>query len=141
MTTYTSVISVSETMAVLIRSMGKYIHGRISTTEGKEAFRLVIIEAIHHVSSGWENVDIIKARIRSIKGETDHLYPKGFFNKRLEERRCHEMAVDLTLDVVNSLNARFLTGQSDDAPRNYRNKGILLSNSEDIFNPLKKDII
>jgi len=80
---------------------------------------------IDHVNAGLENLDMIKARIEGVRGESIHLFPKKFFNKRVEEIRCYEMAVDQALAIVNSLEARFITGASDDAPRGYRGKGLL----------------
>ena len=119
------VLSVSETMAMLMKSMGHYVYRRLGTVEGKEAYRVAMKECIQHVSSGLTNLDMIKAKIEGIRDDASHRYPKRMFNKRLEERRCHEMAVDQALDIVSSLEKRFILGQSDDAPRNYNGRGIV----------------
>ena len=119
------ILSVSETMAMLMKSMGQYVHRRITTVEGKEAYRLAMKECISCVSSGLTNLDMIKTKIEGIREEADHKYPKRFFNKRLEERRLHSMAVDQALDIVNSIEKRFVIGQSDDGPRNYKGIGLL----------------
>lgn len=125
MDSQTLVLSVSETMAMLMKSMGHYVYRRIGTTEGKEAYRLAMKECIDHVSSGLTNLDMIKAKIEGIRDEASHRYPKRMFNKRLDEHRCHQMAIDQALDIVNSLEKRFILGQHDDAPRNYKGRGFV----------------
>lgn len=118
---------------MLMRSMGRYVHHRLGTVEGKESFRLAMTDCISHVESGLESLDMIKARIEGLREEVQHRYPKRMFNKRLEEHRCHAMAIDMAIDIVNSLEARFITGQADDAPRGYRGKGWLLYEDQSLF--------
>lgn len=119
------ILSVSETMAMLMRSMGHYVYCRLGTNEGKEAYRLALKECIVHVSSGFTNLEMVKAKIEGIRDEAAHRYPKRFFNKRDEEVRCHHMAVDQALEIVDSLEKRFILGQHDDAPRNYKGRGVV----------------
>lgn len=127
------VLNVSETMAMLMRSTGKYVHQRLSTEQGKEAYKLSMRECLKCVTSGLETVDMIKTKIEGHRNEATHLYVKSFFNKRIEEYRCHEMAIDQALDIVNSLEARFITGQCDSEPRGYRGKGIVYYEDETLF--------
>lgn len=133
MTHSSLVLSVSETALILMRSTGKYVYRRITTKQGKDAYRLSMVECIKVVSSGLENLDMIKTKVQSHLSETEHLYPKTLFNKRHEEIRYHEMAVYQTMDILESLEARFITGSCDSEPRGYRGKAIDIYEDESIF--------
>lgn len=118
---------------MLMKSMGRYIHHRLGLLENKEAYRLAMQDCIYHVSEGLESMEMIYARIEGVRGEAKHRFPKKLFNKRLEEYRCHDMAVDHAMDIVQSLEARFLIGQSDSESRAYRGYGIIYHNDEELF--------
>lgn len=128
-----ALMSVLEMMAMLMRSTGRYVHLRIETVHGKEAYRIAMKECIQHVMSDLSNLEMIKFRIKHVADEAEHLYPKRMFNGRQEERRCHQMAVDQALEIVTNLEKRFILGQSDDAPRTYKDKGFLLYEDESLF--------
>jgi hypothetical protein len=113
-----------------MKSMGKFVYKRIPTPKGKMAYHHAMKQAIHFVSQGLESMDMIKARIEGIRDEADTKYPKRFFNKREDERSHHHLAVDHALDFINSLEARFITGSSDAAPRGYNGKGIVYDGDE-----------
>jgi hypothetical protein len=127
------VLSVSETMAMLMRSMGTYAYYRLPNQECKEAFRLAMKDCIVQVTSGIENLEMIKLKIEGIRPEADHLYPSKMFSKKLEHKRGHNIAVDMALDIVNSIEARFVTGQYDSEPRAYKNHGWTYINGEGLF--------
>lgn len=133
MSTSTLILSVSETMAMLMKSTGHYVYHRLGTQEGKDSYKLSMRECIKHVSSGLESVDLIRSKIEGHRSEAQHLYPAKFFNKRIEEHRCHYLAIDQALDIVNSLHGRFITGQYDLEPRGFRGKGILYYEDKSIF--------
>lgn len=116
-----------------MRSMGKFVHRRLGSIEGKEAYRIAMQDCINYVSCGLESMTMIKAKIEGVRDEAQHRYPKKFFNKRIEEYRCHDMAVSHALDIVNSLEARFITGQSDSEPRGYKGYGIIYETNEELF--------
>ena len=119
------VLSVSETAVMLMKSTGHYVYRRITTNEGKESYRAAMQECIDHVSHGYTSLDLIKAKVNGVYENASHLYPKRMFNKRLEELRVHQMAVDQALEILHSLEIRFILGGADDAPRNYKGKGIV----------------
>lgn len=133
MTNSELVLNISETMAMLMRSTGRYVHQRLGTSQGKEAYRLSMQECLNYVTSGLESIDMIKSKIKGHRNEAIHLYTKSFFNKRIEEYRCHEMAIDQALDIVNSLEARFITGKGDSEPRGYRGKEIVYYEDQTLF--------
>lgn len=102
-----------------MKSMGRYVHRRITTPEGKAAYLHAMRQAITFTTSGFESLELIKARIEGIRSESEYKYPQKLFKKRLEERRCHDLAVDQALEIVSSIEKRFVTGQSDTSPRGY----------------------
>ena len=118
---------------MLMKSMGQFVHKRIGTLNGKEAYRLAMKECISYVEQGLESVDLIRAKIKSIKDDVDHRYPKKLFSKKEEERRHHAMAVDHALEIVNALNARFITGHGDVNIRGYAGGKIVHGNGSHIF--------
>ena len=119
------VLSVSETIAMLMKSTGHYVHKRIVGDLGKKAYQVAMQECLDHVQHGYTNLDLIKAKVQGVYDNALHLYPKRMFNKREEERRCHQMAVDQALEIISSLEKRFIVGGADDAPRTYNGKGIV----------------
>lgn len=119
------ILSVSETMLVLMKSTGNYVHSRIAAESGKEAYKASLDECIKIVGSGLLSLDMIKSQVEAHRAEAVHLYKTSLFNKRLEEYRCHEMAVDNALDIIRSLEGRFITGQSDTDPKFFRGKGTI----------------
>lgn len=127
------ILSVSETIVLLMKSTGSYVYHRLGTQEGKESYRLSMKECINYASSGLESIEMIKAKIEGHRSEAQHLYPTKLFNKRVEEYRCHHMAIDQALDIVNSLQGRFITGQYDLEPRGFRGKGIIYYEDKSIF--------
>lgn len=132
MSNSTSVLSVSETMAMLMESMGRYVYYRTTTVQGKQAFRLATKQCISFVSCGFESLDMIKARIKGHRDEADIMYPKRMFNKRLEERRCHNLAIDQALSIVDSIEARFIIGHLHPEPRHNYTIGVY-SEDENLF--------
>lgn len=70
-------------------------------------------------------MDMIKSRIASIKDEARMRYPKKIFNNREDEVNHYNLAVDQAMEIVRSLEARFITGTSDSEPRGYIGKGVI----------------
>lgn len=133
MNSSTPVLSASETMATLMRSMGKYVHRRIGTTRGKEAYRKAMSHCIYFVSSNEENLDTIKAYIEGWKHNLHIEYPNTLFKNRTLEREHHTMACIHALDIVKSIEARFITGTHDAAPRIYRDRNLVYHHDDDLF--------
>lgn len=133
MTNGALILSISETMTMLMKSSGIYVYNRLTTHHGREAYRVAMKECISYVSCGLESMEMIKARIEGFKAEAEHLYPKRLFNSRYEERRCHHMAINQALNIVNTLEARFITGQCDSEPRGYKNRGYIYNSNYNIF--------
>lgn len=134
-TSSTSVASVSETMTVLMKSVGRYVHKRITSKKGKDAYRYAMKECIQCMSEGIQNLDMIKKRIEALESEIQARYPTTFFNRTRSEERVHfMMAINQALEIVRSLEGRFLTGMSDASPRGYGDKGTVYHHDEELFN-------
>ena len=118
-------LNASELILILMKSTGYYVYGRLGSSNGREAYRLAMKECIDVASSGFTNLEIIKTKILSVGENASNLYPTSFFNKRLESYKCHEMAVANALDIVCSIEKRFITGSSDSASRIYKGIGVL----------------
>lgn len=118
---------------MLMKSTGRYVYHRLGTQETKAAYHLAMKDCIAYVSSGLQSLDLIKSKIEGLRTEADHNFPNKMFNKRLEEKHCFNMAINHAMDIVNSLEARFITGQSDSEPRGYKGYGILYDNTEELF--------
>lgn len=90
-------------------------------------------ECLDHVRSGLESMEMIKARIEGVREEANHRYKKTMFNGRREEFKCWNLAVDQAMEIVNSIEARFLNGQQDAEPRIYRGSTWFLYEDENLF--------
>ncbi len=124
------VLSVSETMAILMRSMGYYVFRRIDSKEGREAYRLAILECIGHVSAQHIDLGRIKSEIIHTMSKASAQYQSKLFNNREKEKQCHIMAAEQAMEIVESIEARFITGQADRTPRIYKFGGHVYEDKE-----------
>ncbi len=115
---------------MLMNSTGRYVYHRIGSVKGKEAYRLSMKACLEIMGASWTNVDIIKTKIDAIKEEGRLRYKPTMFNRFHDEISYHNMAVDNTLDIVNRLEARFITGTFDPEPRVYKHSIAYLKEGE-----------
>lgn len=125
------VLSAIETMLILIRSMGAYTHDRILSPKEKAAYLSSARACIEVLQSGVWDMNILKAKIDGVKEDAQHVYPKRFM--RHGEHRAHELAAVQALEIVNSIEARFLTGQSDDGRVFSRVDGHFYQDTKKLF--------
>lgn len=118
---------------MLMKSMGRYVHARLTTTEGKQAYQKAMQFCINETSLGLTNLEIVKARIQGVREDSIHRYKKTLFNRRHQEFNAWNLACDQALEIVNSIEARFLNGQHDAEPRMYRNSTWFLYEDENLF--------
>lgn len=126
---YSSVESVSETMIMLIKSTGRYVHTRIYNKSYAEIYINTLKRCITAIESNLHNYETFKIAIEAIRDDIDTSLKPRLFNGLKQEREYYYLACDQVLDIITKLNARFNTGTSDSEPRNYRNKGILIPNN------------
>jgi hypothetical protein len=131
MTNEALVINISETMATLMRSVGKYVYYRLPKSE-RQAYRHSMKTCIKHVSNGADSIEHIIKSIEEERHKADVLYKDRLFKRLSSQRNSHLLAIDHALDIVRSLEARFITGQFDPEPRAYKHVGELYED-EDLF--------
>lgn len=73
-----------------------------------------------YASSGVA-ISMIRSKIEGLQDEVNHLFPRRLFNKREHERKGYSLAVEQALDIINSIESRFVTGGGDDGPRFHKN--------------------
>lgn len=127
------IINISKDMASLMKATGAYVYTRLQTPKGKEAYRLCMKSCIEHTKAGWLTTYMIKCKIEGLRSETEHLYPKKLFSKKTEEIKCHNMAIDHALEIVSSLEGRFILGQSDAEPRHLKRGCFIYYNNDNLF--------
>lgn len=133
MSSSTSILDVSETMLILMKSTARYVHRRIQDKRSKDAYRVAMTACIDVLSSKWNNMDTIKQKLNGVRDDASVLFKPTFFDKKKTELQYYHMACDHAMDIVLKLEKRFLTGDSDPEPRGYRNKGVYIYEDEGIF--------
>ncbi len=122
-------ISTLPTMETLLKATGNYVYLRIADKHEKAAYyqamRQAILKVKHHSSEDAPDMFVasLRASIDLIRQDASSLYPKRLFVSRASELRGHNMAIDQALEVISSIEGRFITGQCDSAPRNYKYGG------------------
>ena len=130
---FTSVGSVSETMVVLMKSTGRYVHARIFVKSYAEIYATTLKRCIAAVESSPHSYETFRLAIEAIHNDIDSSLKPRLFNGLKQEREYYNTACTHALDIVDKLNARFNTGASDSEPRGYRNKGFLIPTNNNIF--------
>lgn len=123
-------------MLTLLRATAKYVHPRITIKKNQLAYKLGIELAISVMNEEYDKTNgfqTLKKELAALRYREDNYFPIGFFNKRTEEREYYQRSLDHALEIVFNLEARFVTGEGDREPRNYRNKFIHLYNDDNTF--------
>lgn len=116
-----------------MKSTGRYVHRRIEKQSGKDAYRDAMRACIEFVSAGEYELSTVKAQIEGWKDHLRHRFPNKFLSKRDYERRHHDLACQHALDIVNSIEARFITGSCDSEPRLLRGQGVVYYYDDSLF--------
>jgi hypothetical protein len=116
-----------------MKSTGRYVHHRIATLKGKDAYLKAMRSCIGVIALGFTDLSIVKTKVGAVREEANSKYISNFFNDRKIEVEYHNMAVDQALEIVNTLEARFITGLHDPEPRAYKNSTMFLNGTEDLF--------
>ena len=118
-----TLLSVLSTMSELMRATGRYVHRRLEGKDAKAAYKLAMSECINNIHTGWLDLNIVKSKIEGVRSEANHLYKDGFFSSKKAERQAHMLAVDHSLEIVNKLETRFITGGSSTSVKRPHNDG------------------
>jgi len=130
---FTSVGSVSETMVMLMKSTGRYVHAKIYNKFHAEIYANTLKRCIAAVESSPHSYETFRLSIEAISNDIDSSLKPRLFNSLKQEREYYHTACAHALDIVDKLNTRFNTGASDSEPRGYRYRGFLIPANNNIF--------
>ena len=118
-----------------MKSMGRYIHRRIPTQKGKDAYRDAMRECIKIIEAGHEHLSYVKDSMELLLSPhlLDLRFRKSWFNSKLDERHHYCLAVWQAQDIVKTIEARFITGTGDLIPRGYEGKGTIYEYDPTLF--------
>lgn len=128
-----SIESVSETIIMLMKSTGRYVHLRIHNQKHKDVYASALKKCIALVEANPTDFDLYRFNIMQRENYEAYEYRPSFWNKKTHERHYATMAARQALEIVDNLYGRFVTGMSDTEPRNYKGKGIILPGDEGVF--------
>ena len=128
-----TVESVSETIVMLMKSTGRYVHLRIHNQKYKEIYASALKKCIALVEANPSDFESYRFEIMQRENYEAYEYRPSFWNKKTHERYYATMAARQALDIVDKLHGRFITGLSDTEPRSYKGKGIILPGDEGVF--------
>lgn len=123
-------------MLTLLRATAKYVYPRITTYKLQLAYKAGIDLAIGLFTEECENshgLTHLKKELGYMRDRQNSIFPRNFFNKREDEIEYFNKALDHAIEIVFKLEARFITGEGDREPRNYRGKFIHLYNQVNEF--------
>lgn len=127
-----SVKSTSSIMIELLKSTGKYVYTHLPSSH-KDVYIDTLKKCISIIESSPDDYEKYVESINQLKNDVDVYHQVRFFNKKVEQRKNHDIACNHALDIVNKLHARFNVGGFDPEPRNYKNKGFIISNNDGLF--------
>ena len=124
-------------MLTLLKATAKYVHPRITTLKLQSAYKAGIDLAIGLFTEECEHsygLTHLKKELGFMRNRENSLFPRKLFNSRKDEIEYFNKALDHAIEIVFKLEARFITGEGDREPRNYRGKFIHLYNEVNEFN-------
>jgi hypothetical protein len=104
----------------LVKATGNYTYNRIYSSKDAAAYRHAMKDCISTLEEGLENLDLIRHKVECLRSEPNSLYKDKLFNNKSSERRYYLLAVNQTIEVIDSIKLRFITGDTDSS--NYVNK-------------------
>jgi hypothetical protein len=119
-------------MVTLMKGTGKYVANRILVDEHKLAYVRGMKTCIHFVTTTRDLVNM-KDAVISVNVNARQIYPATFFNPHKQEIKYAKMASQHALEIIEKLEARFITGTGDTDPRMFKDKGILIYKDEGLF--------
>jgi hypothetical protein len=126
----------SELMLTLMKSTGTYVYKRIENrARHREAYKLGMTKCIEQMTESihvGHEPQYIKDLLLLKEGDANSYYPDGLIFKN-ENKQYYIMACKNCIEIIDNLEARFLTGGSDTDPRIFRNKNLFVYSCEDIF--------
>lgn len=106
-----------------MKATGTYVYRRTLGENNKEAYRISMQKCIMAAELHQGDFKSLKAILRKYKSYAEDLYPSKFLNSKKQERNSHDLAIAHAVEIVDSLESRFIEGSSDSELRIYRNIG------------------
>lgn len=101
-------------MVELMKSTGNFVHARIHSEKGKHAYQTGLQEAIEtlyeFISRESSNVEMMRDKVKALYDEPEHRFKRRWFSAQAEQERYFIMAVDHAMDVIDSIDSRFIKG-------------------------------
>ena len=116
----------SEMMLDLAKATANYIYRRIEYISYREAYAKGMAKCIETMKNTAHSHSLMRTLVGSIERDLDKDYPQTFFKKFRIEREYYMLAVENSLDIINSIEGRFITGTSDSDPRFYKDKDLFI---------------
>ena len=69
-----------------------------------------MLACIEVFQSGFTNLEIVKLKVNSVRDEAVHIFKPSLFNNRKSEVFYYTMAVNQAMEIISSLEERFITG-------------------------------
>lgn len=84
------------------------------------------------LQGGWEETITVENKLKAVKMQAS-LYVDSFFFNRSSERYYHDLAVDHALEILSSIEKRFVVG-SEEPTRFGLNLSLTIKTGEELFN-------
>lgn len=124
-------------MLILTKSTARYVHKRLEKNgKYRGAYTCAMTQSITELKNCIEDDRTImytRSRVEGIKIFADNVYPKHWYKSNEECRGYYNMAIDQVLEIIDSLDSRFITGGCDTDPRMFRGRGLHIYEDESVF--------
>jgi hypothetical protein len=120
----------SDMMLTLTRATANYIHRRIENLSHRNAYAKGMSRCVDAMKSASFSHSLMREKLNLIEQSVDQEYKQSFFKRFRLEREYYLLAVENCIDIIDSIEARFVTGTCDSDPRFYKNKSLLVYKNE-----------
>lgn len=120
---------VLELIFTLCKSTANYVANRLHSKSERDAYlngMNTAMQAIKAFQGSGAASSVLQKYIDNAEGP----YPKGLFFKQNEERARYVQALTHALEINNNLQARFVDGMSDHAPKIFKNVGFIYDDKD-----------
>lgn len=117
---------------LLMKSTGHYVHRRILKERDKVAYVSGVKDCLLILTDEWASFDDMRTALANTNMVHQRI-PTRFMKSRKEERKYYVLAYEHALDIVNSLEKRYVTGSGDKEPRGIAAQGMVYFENENLF--------
>lgn len=128
-----NLVETVKVMASLTRSTARYVHKNIQSHSGKEAYKIAMLACLEILDSDLRSLDLIRQKIEGVREDMDQYFKSTLFNSKKSEQYYYNLACTQTLEVMASIEGRFITGMQDGYARKYKGGSVYEYEDEGIF--------